>query len=258
VNDINRDYTIQTVQNAMQILRLFTTEKREWTLSEIAQKKSMSISTTKRLLKVLENYGYLERGLRTKKYRLSLSILKLSGIVKTTMEIHREARPILKKLVNDFGEAVHIGVLEGTETIYLDKMEGLHPVRLSSHIGKNNPVYCTGCGKVILAFKEQTEQEEVIKTIELQQFHQFSSKTVRNARELKSHLSQIKKQGYAVCIDEFSEGITSIAAPIYDYNESVVASISITGPSNRIDIPQIVEGVVKAGKDISKSLGYIY
>ncbi|MBE7120641.1 IclR family transcriptional regulator [Bacillus cereus] len=258
MNDINRDYTIQTVQNAMQILRLFTVEKREWTLSDIARKKSMSISTTKRLLNTLENYGYLERRSGTKKYRLSLSILKLSGIVKTTMEIHREARPILKKLVNDFGEAVHIGVLEGTETIYLDKMEGLHPVRLSSHIGKNNPVYCTGCGKVILAFEEQTEQEKIIKTIELQRFYQFSSKTVRNVRELKSHLSQIKKQGYAVCIDEFSEGITSIAAPIYDYNESVVASISITGPSNRIDISQIVEGVVKAGKDISKSLGYIY
>ncbi|AXN40832.1 IclR family transcriptional regulator [Peribacillus butanolivorans] len=258
MNDIKKDYTIQTVQNAMQILRLFTVEKREWTLSEIAEKKTMSISTTKRLLKVLENYRYLERRSGTKKYRLGLSILRLSGIVTTTMEIHREAQSSLKKLVNDFGEAVHIGILEGTETVYLDKMESLHPVRLSSHTGKNNPAYCTGCGKVILAFKEHTEQEEIIKTIELQGFYQFGSKTVRNARELKSHLNQIKKQGYAVCIDEFSEGITSIAAPVYDYNESVVASISITGPNNRIDIPLFVEGVVKAGKDISESLGYIY
>lgn len=255
---MDRDYTIQTVQNAMQILRLFTVDKREWTLSEIAIKKAMSISTTKRLLKVLDNYGYLERDSGTKKYRLSLSILKLSGIIKTTMEIHQEAQPILKKLVHDFGEAVHIGILEGNETVYLDKMDSLHPVRLSSHIGKNNPVYSTGCGKVVLAFKKPTEQEEIIKMIERQGFYPFSSKTVRDVKELKNHLDQIKKQGYAVCIDEFSEGITSIAAPVYDYNESVVAAISITGPNNRMDIPRMVEGAVKAGKEISKSLGYIY
>ncbi|MED4585281.1 IclR family transcriptional regulator [Brevibacillus choshinensis] len=255
---MDRDYTIQTVQNAMQILRLFTIDKREWTLSEIATIKSMSISTTKRLLKILEDYGYLDRDSGTKKYRLGLSILKISGIIKSTMEIHREAQPILKKLVNDFGEAVHIGILEGTETVYLDKIESLHPVRLSSHIGKNNPVHCTGCGKVVLAYKEPKEQDEIIRMIERQGFYPFSSKTVRDVKELIDHLNLIKKQGFAVCVDEFSEGITSIAAPVYDYNESVVAAISITGPNNRMDIPKMVEGAVKAGKEISKSLGYIY
>ncbi|MET3289263.1 UNVERIFIED_CONTAM: IclR family KDG regulon transcriptional repressor [Brevibacillus sp. OAP136] len=255
---MERDYTIQTVQNAMQILRLFTIDKREWTLSEIASHKSMSISTTKRLLKVLDDNGYLGRDEGTKKYRLGLSILKISGIIKTTMEIHREAQPIVKKLVNDFGEAVHIGILEGTETVYLDKMESLHPVRLSSHIGKNNPVYCTGCGKVVLAYKEPKEQEEILKKIEQQGFYPFSSKTVRDVSELKHHLIRIKQQGFAVCVDEFSEGITSIAVPIYDYNEAVVAAMSITGPNNRMDIPKMVDGAIKAGKEISKSMGYFY
>ena len=101
---MERDYTINSVQNAMQILRLFTLDKREWTLSEIAREKNMSISTCKRLLHTLDKYGYLTRDNDSKKYKLGLSILSLSGIVTTTMEIHREAQPILTKLLHDYGE----------------------------------------------------------------------------------------------------------------------------------------------------------
>ncbi|MEW9672144.1 IclR family transcriptional regulator [Ammoniphilus sp. 3BR4] len=250
--------TIETVQNAMQILCLFTIEKREWTLTEIAQQKNMNISNTKRLLKTLEEYGYLKKREGTKKYRLGLSTLRLSGIVTATMEIHREAQPILKNLVDELGEAVHIGILEGTETVYLDKIESIHPVRLSSYTGKRVPAYCTGCGKVMLAFKEQKVQAGVIQLMEQQGFYPFGSKTVRNAGELRESLDQIKEQGYAVCVDELTEGITTIAAPIYDYNESVAAAISITGPSKRIDIPKSIKYVLKAGKEISRRLGYIY
>jgi IclR family transcriptional regulator, KDG regulon repressor len=253
-----RDYSVQTVQNAMQILRLFTMDKREWTLSEIAREKGMSISTTKRLLDTLEKYGYIMRRGESKKYKLSLSILSLSGIVTTTMDIHREAQPILTKLLYDYGEAIHIGILEGTETVYLEKLESQHPVRLSSFIGKSNPVYCCGCGKVLLAFKEQKEQEKIIRSIEREGYKPYGTKTVKNTNELKDKLNRIKNQGYDVCIDELSTGITSIAAPIYDYDESVIAAISITGPNSRIDIPKMTEGVVKAAKEVSSKLGYIY
>src|SRR4051794_39779134 len=108
---MSRDYTVQTVQNAMQILRLFTIDKSEWTLTEIAREKEMSISTTKRLLQTLEKYGYIIKNHESKKYKLSLSILSLSGIVTTTMDIHREARSVLLELLESYGEAVHIGIL---------------------------------------------------------------------------------------------------------------------------------------------------
>jgi len=256
--EMQNKYTIQTVQNAMQILKLFTTENKEWTLSEIAAKKSINISSTQRLLNTLEEYRYLERDIKTKKYKLGLSVLRLAGIVTTTMEIHREAQPILRELVETLGEAVHIGVLEGIETVYLNRLESKHPVRLASSIGSKNPAYCAGCGKVILAFKDENEQESIIQAIEKEGFHKLGSKTVQSVTELRNHLVQIKRQAYAVCSDEISEGISSIAAPIYDYNEKVVAAVSITGPTNRIDIQKAIERTVKAGKEISAELGYIY
>ncbi|RHW38595.1 IclR family transcriptional regulator [Lysinibacillus yapensis] len=255
---MTKDYSIQTVQNAMQILRLFNAEKDEWTLTEIAQAKAMSISTTKRLLDILEVYGYLTKGAGgLKKYRLGLSVLKLSGIVKTRFEITKEAQQLLNKLLEDFVETVHIGVLEGTHTVYLDKLDSRYPVHLSTYIGKQSPVYCTGCGKVMMAFKNKKEQDEIIQQIVNEGFYPFTSKTVRNAAELREHLLQIKKQGYAASTDEYQEGITSIAAPIYDYNDTVAAAISVTGPTKRMEIPEIIEGVVKTANEFSKSMGYI-
>ena len=255
---MSRDYTVQTVQNAMQILRLFTIDKSEWTLTEIAREKEMSISTTKRLLQTLEKYGYIIKNHESKKYKLSLSILSLSGIVTTTMDIHREARSVLLELLESYGEAVHIGILEGVQTVYLEKLESLYPVRLASFIGKSNPIYCSGCGKVLLAYKEEKEQEKIIKTIERDGYHKYGSKTVKNTSELKEKLRSIQKQGYEICVDELSTGITSIAAPIYDYDETVIAAISITGPNKRMDIPRMIEGVLKAAKEVSNRLGYVY
>ncbi|SDH86094.1 transcriptional regulator, IclR family [Alteribacillus persepolensis] len=251
-------YVIRTVENAMQILRLFTSEKREWTLTEIAKKKEMNIASAQRLVKTLENYKYIERSSESKKYRLGLSILRLSGIVTSTMEIHQEARPIAEALVEQLGEAVHIGVLEGSETVYLEKIESLHPVRLASYTGKQNPGYCTGCGKVVLAYKDVREQERMMHEMSQKGFYPYASNTVTTINQLSEDLKEIKRQGHAVCVNEFSEGITSIAAPIYDHRETVIAAISVTGPHNRINIAESIKEVVKAGERISKNLGYIF
>ena len=89
-------------------------------------------------------------------------------------------------------------------------------------------------------------------------YHKYGSKTVKNTSELKEKLRSIQKQGYEICIDELSTGITSIAAPIYDYDETVIAAISITGPNKRMDVPRMIEGVLKAAKEVSNRLGYVY
>ncbi len=135
-NNSERSYTINTVKNAMEILRLFTKEKFEWNLSDLARELQLNISNTKRLVKSLEKHDYLYRNPTTKRYQLGFMILHLSSIITSTMEIHREAKPILQMLAKNLGEAIHLGVLEGNEIVYLDKLEPNHPIRLASHIGK--------------------------------------------------------------------------------------------------------------------------
>lgn len=254
---MKKNYTIQTVKNAMQILHLFTLEKKEWTLTEIAGEKGLSISTTGRLVGTLEDYGYLQRNPRTKEYRLGLALFRLSGVLTTTME-HREVQQIMRMLSDAFGEAVHIAVLEGTHTIFLDKIEAEEPVSLGSDVGNDFPAYATGCGKVLLAYKEPEEQERLIELFEEKGFTPFASETVPDAEVLRNQMNRILEEGFVTCSNEITEGNTSIAAPVYNHTEAVVASISITGPTKRMELAQIEESITEAGKELSNRLGYVY
>ncbi|MEH7226617.1 IclR family transcriptional regulator [Bacillus sp. JJ1566] len=257
VNTVNEKYIINTVKNAMQLLQLFTVNSPEWSLTELSKEKSLNISHTKRLIQTLTEYGYLEKDHVSKKYRLGLAIVKLSGVLTTTMEIYKEARPILLKLAKKYDENIHIGVLEETNVLYLDKLESLYSSRLASHVGKRNPAYCTGCGKVLLAYKREPVQQELLKKIEDQGFEQFASKTVNTIDELKNDLNMIVKRGYAISTDELADGFTSIAVPILDYSEEVIAAISITGRNNKISPSVHLNDLLDCSNLISEKLGYI-
>lgn len=256
----NKKYTIQTVKNAMRILRLFTHEQTEYSLSEIASQLNLNISSASRLVKTLEQKHYLYKDSHTKKWRLGYMLINLAGIITTTMEIHREAKPYLEELVETLDEAVHLGVLEGTEIVYLDKVDSAIPLRLNSYIGKRNPSYCTACGKIMLAYQKEATLKKLLKKMEEEGFIKYGPNTVTSADQLLEQLIDIREQGYVVCIDEFRDGI-SIGAPIYDYTDEVIAAISITGKSHRITaerIPHFVEHIIQTANKISKNLGYVY
>jgi DNA-binding IclR family transcriptional regulator len=188
-----------------------------------------------------------------------LNVLNLSGIVYSHLSIHSEARPILQQLVNELGEVIHIGVLEGTRVNYLDKLETTHPIKLASGIGKGNPLYNTGSGKVILSYLQGDYLEEILQKIEKQGMIKSASNTVTDINELRRQLAEICKSGYAVAANELQEGVASIAAPIYDYSGEVIAAVSITGSSKKLcgdEIELYISKIVHAAKNISKKLGF--
>ena len=250
-------YILQTVKNAARILNLFTIERMEWRLSEISNELDLDISHVKRLINTLVQENFLKK--RGKKYSLGLSVLNLSGIVNFHLNIHLEARPILLPLVEQFGIAIHLGILEGTDVIYLDKLESNHPIMMDSQIGKPHPAYYMGCGKALLSFQTEDCLEEILQEIEQQGLIKSASNTVTDLNELRRQLTEIRKTGYAISVDEFQEGLASIAAPIYSHNGEVIAAVGITGSSKKLCGDQIdiyISNIVKAAKEISKKLGF--
>ena len=181
----------------------------------------------------------------------------MSGVITSHLEIHRESKDILKKLVADLGETAHIAVLEGKEITYVHKIECQNPVRLLSSIGKKNPVSCTSAGKVLLAFKSSDMINSLIDEAGLPQ---MGPNSLTDSDQLKEQLIQIKEQGYSICIDEMHENVVSIAASVRDYTGDVVAAVSVVGTSERIHdqkVYQFVETIIEAAKEISIRLGYI-
>lgn len=246
---------ISSVKKALRILRSFSMEEPEKKISDLAQSLGMNKSTVSRLMSTLASEGFVTKDEETQKYRLGYSVLALSGIVTSNLEIHREAAPVLEQLTRETGETSHLVVLDGVSVVYLDKIECKHPVRIFSHLGKRNPAYCTSSGKVILAHRDEKTVQRVID----HGLERYAANTITDPETLKKELERIREQGYAYSINEIFDGVSSIAAPIRDYLGRVYYAVSIAGPVQRIhrhNIPELAKKVMEAGAEISRKMGY--
>ena len=245
---------LQSVQNGLQILRLFTVEKPVWGITEIAHALQMSKSTVSRLMADLVEEGFLQK--EGKQYSLGFSLLAISGVITSHLEIHRESKDVLKRLVAELGETTHIAILEGKQITYVHKVECNNPVPLLSSIGKRNPITCTSSGKVLLAYQKKNFIDYIIGA----GLPQIGPNSPTEPEQLTNQLSQIKKQGFAICIDEMHENVVSIAAPVRDYKEEVVAAVSVVGSRVRIQdgkFTRFIESTIEAANELSIRLGYI-
>lgn len=246
---------LSSVKNALRILNSFTMDSPEKKVSEIANELELNKSTVSRTMATLASEGFVYQVSDTKKYRLGLSVLTLSGVLNSNMDVYRESQPVLNRLVEQTGETAHISVLDDLEVVYLQKVECNHPVRFLTHVGKRNPSYCTSSGKILMAYSS----DDVIDTIINNGLVQYTENTITDPDELRAHLKQIKEDGYAYSMEEFSEGVITIAAPIFDYTGKVIAALSIVGPKQRIQvhkIPLLSKKVKSAASEISENMGY--
>lgn len=245
---------LQSVQNGLKILQLFSLEKPVWGITEIANELNLNKSTVSRLVSDLVAEDYLQK--KGTKYSLGLSLLCLSGVITSHLEIHREAKDSLHTLVNKVEETAHLCILEGTNITYLHKVECKHPVRLMSHIGRNNPAFCTSAGKVLLAHHHETVVQAVIDA----GLPKMGPNSITDPELFLQDLNEVKNQGFSICIDELHEDVVSIAAPIRDYTGNVIAAVSIAGPAQRITEDKLdgyTSAVINAGNEVSTKLGFI-
>src|SRR5699024_7191554 len=153
---------LTSVKNALQILNYFSIDEPEKAVGELAVELGLAKSTVSRLMTTLASEGFVTRVPNSRKYRLGVSILALSDILTSNLEVAKETDPVVNKLVNDIGETTHIAILDGTDTIYVHKEECTHAVRILTYLGKKNPAYCTSSGKVLLAYGDEDDLEIVL------------------------------------------------------------------------------------------------
>jgi IclR family KDG regulon transcriptional repressor len=246
---------LSSVKNALRILRSFTMDEPEKRITDIAKSLGLAKSTVSRVFSTLASEGFVTKDPETQKYRLGLSVLALTGVAVTNLEILRETRPVIKQLVDKIGETAHLAILDGIDIVYLEKTECNHPVRILTHLGKRNPSYCTGSGKVLLAFGEN----EIVQQVINQGLIPYTQNTIIKPELLYEELARIRVDGYAVSNEEFGDGTVSIGAPIRDNTKKVIAAVSLVGPMQRVQpykFQSYGQKLIEAGNEISKRLGY--
>jgi DNA-binding IclR family transcriptional regulator len=171
-------------------------------------------------------------------YELGIRLLRLASKAWSDNQFRLVAEPHLRRLHDATGETVHLGVLSGSEVVYLDKVEGRQMVRMHSQIGNASPVYCTGVGKAALSALPDAEVE---RRIALLHFHAHTPVTLHDADALRREIAAIRRAGVAYDREEHEPGIHCVAAPIHSPNRDFVAGVSVTAPAYRIPMTRLEE-----------------
>lgn len=250
------DYYIQSIKRAIQILNSFTSKEKELSITELSKRLNLHKSTIHRILVTLEDESLVIKNQITQKYHLGIKLFELGHLVQDQMEIRTYALPVMKELAQKTEESIDLNIVSDGKRVSIEKIESPHDIRRIIQLGKSLPLYCGGSGKALLAF---LPDEEIDKIIQQENLLPLGPNTITDPAKLREHLKEIRKNRYAISIEERSLGSASIAAPIWDYTRKVVASLSISGPTTRFTkqkIPTLISLVKEAAKEISKSLGY--
>lgn len=246
---------LNTLAKAGKVLNLFTVSQPEWGISEVARQLEYPKATVSEIMSSLGQQGILSRT-RRGKYRLGWRLFELSQALLDTSDFCIEARRAMQELVERWGETTHLCVLEGTQVLYVEKLQATPAVQiLLSRVGARLPAHCNAAGKTLLAFLHRYNLDQLYQGQELTG---YTPHTITDLRALAAELEQICQQGYAYDREEISSGLCCVAAPIRDYSGEVIAAISLSLPSQRFYPQQVnyTEIIVKTAQQISKKIGY--
>ncbi len=230
------------------------------TLSAIAQRSGIPLSTTHRLVAEWVNWGGLTRQ-DDGRYCLGLRLWEVGVQTPTARNLRTIALPYLEDLYETTHEHVHLAILDGHDALYLEKLSGHHAVPVISRVGGRLPLHSTGVGLVLLAFAPHTTIDEYLAT----SLQRFLPHTVTSPAELRRRLLGIRTLGIASMSEEMTAGSSSIAAPIRDRTGQVAAAVSIvtrtTAPAPATASAgrpqrQAEHAVRVAAQGISRALGY--
>src|SRR4030042_4634249 len=248
-------YYIKSIKKALIILNSFNYDKYEMDLEELSIIANLPKSTVRRILITLEDENIIVKNKNNNKYRLGINLFHLGQIVKSKIEVKFIALPTMRELANETNETVELFFLSGDKRVSLEKIEGTLDIREVTTLVKTLPLYAGAYGKAILAF---LSQERINKIITKEKLIPLGPNTITNAEKLRNNLLEIKREGYAISFEEIVPGWCSIAAPLFNEDKEIVASIGISGASIRFSKNKrinIISLVKEAANKISTSIG---
>jgi len=247
---------LRSVEKALRLLECFTVDKPQLSTTDLVEKLAIPKVSVYRFLRVLVDRGFITQNKQTKKYRLGLKMFELGSIVLREFALREAAFPLIAELSKRSGETVHLGVLDDQQVVSIEGVESDQSLRISLPVGRRVYLHSTGIGKAILAFLPDSEIQRIV---EQKGLPKFTANTIVDPDQLMEDILLTRRRGYAIDDEENEPEIRCVAAPVFDSGRRALASISISGPSVRIQrarIPELASLVVEASRKISNSLGY--
>ncbi len=241
---------VDTVLKALEILDCFSTHETELSLNQLCEKSGLYKSRVHRLCGTLMKSGYLVRTSRTH-YCLGPKLMVLGKVYEKSNSLKSIASPLMKRLTLETGESTALFAVDGAKCICMAREMGSSRLVFSIQEGDVMELTPSAAGRVLLAYTEPDFVNKVLTRAK-------KNNSDVDVEELKKELERVRQQGYCVDDQQSEEGISAIAAPVFDYENKVPAALVIVGPAFRFTRDRRQEQLARlleASMEMSRLMG---
>jgi len=242
---------VQSLERAFAILD--EVARRPAGVTAIAERVRLPKSTVARLLSTLEELDAVER-FDGSQWRIGTGVAALNEAVSPERTLISVARPVLTGLVADLGEDAGLGLPDGNDVLYVDQVESDNPVQVRDWTGTRAPLHAVPSGVVLLAEWPDDARDAYLAG----ELAALTRRTVTDPARLRKRLIEVHTAGFAWGLEEFAEGIDSVAAPVRDARGNAIAAVHVHGPAYRFPgagtETQVASAVVEAAARVSRLL----
>jgi DNA-binding IclR family transcriptional regulator len=233
---------------ALSVLDAFDDRHPRLTLTDIARRSGLALSTTHRLVAELEQWQGLSRR-EDGRYEIGRKVWDLGLLAPVHRELRQVALPFMQDVFAATRENVHLAVLEGTAALYVERISGHRAVPLVSRAGSRLPLHATGVGKVLLAHAPAEVQEQVLADLP-----QVTPHTVTDPVRLRAQLAEVRRRGFARTSEEMSVGTSSLAVPVLGADRTVIAALGLVVAGARRDLVRLAPALQVAASSIARGV----
>ncbi len=238
-SSMNTKDFITSLARGLKVIQSFDKEHRKISLSQVAARAELNRATARRFLFTLKALGYVNSD--GKLFWLSPKVLELGYSYLISQPITDIVQSFVDQVSSQVGESCSVSILDGTEVVYISRRMTKHIMSISLNVGTRLPAVATSMGRVLLADKSIEELNVILEKV---QFQKFTKHTLTDEQALKDELLKVRDQGYAIVSEELELGLRSIAVPIYNKYDQIVASINVGTQVARISEQELTKRIL--------------
>jgi len=247
------DTYVQSFARGLQVIRSFSAQAPQQTLSEVAQRTGLTRAGARRILLTLESLGYVRS--QGRQFSLAPRILDLGFAYLSSLPLWNLAEPVMERLVEDLKESCSAAVLDGPDIVYVLRVPTHKIMSINLGIGSRLPAHCTSMGRTLLADMEPAALDALLREYPPMR---RTERTLVDVNALKAELARVREQGWCLVDQELEEGLVSLSAPIRDRSGRAIAAMNISGQANRTSpatmVAQFLPKLRAAAQEISRML----
>jgi IclR family pca regulon transcriptional regulator len=222
-NPRRNDQFVEAFAKGLQVIRAFPFQRGSATLAEVAQNAGMPRATVRRMLLTLLELGYVT--LDVDRFSLTPKLLDLGFVYLNSIPLYRSAQDVLEALAGELNELCSLSILDGTETVYLVRVQGRDFLSRGMGVGTRLPAYATSFGRVLLAALEPADREQILKRSNIAR---LTPNTLTDVPSVKRAIEAAGRDGYSLVLEELVAGVIGMSVPVKDRRGQVVAAAGIS------------------------------